>query len=106
MYTHRHPLPNLPGPCIWHGPLITLLVQVGQFRVIDQFLCHVGDLGEPFARQQSCLVQALRCQSDGIGNVGAWVAFAVLVWVLHYVGELGPDVLVCEEGAEEILGVE
>ena len=45
-------------------------------------------------------------QLDWVGNVGAWVSFAVLFRVLHHLGEIGPDVLVCEEGAEEILGVE
>ena len=74
--------------------------------MVDEFFLHVCDLGECFARQQPCLVQALRRQLDRIGDVGARVSLAVLVRVLHHVGELGPEVFVREESAEQILRVE
>ncbi len=47
----------------------------------------------------------MRCQLNWVWNVGAWIPFAVLFRVLHHFGELGPDILVCEKGAEEVLSV-
>lgn len=48
--THGHPLADLPWPCVWHGSLIPLLVQVGQCGVVDQLFRHISDLSERFAR--------------------------------------------------------
>ena len=105
MRPDRHALFELAGPHVWFFSRLAVFIQSGEGWVCDQRLCDFGDLGHSFAGEHTRIIQSFWGQLDRVWYVLAWLSLTILLGVLHYVGQLGPDVLVYHKSVEQILGI-
>ena len=94
------------GPHVGDCALLAVFVEVGEGGVGDEGFGDVGDLDHAFAGYLAGFVESFRAQLDRIGGFFAGVALTVLFHISEYIRNIGRDVLVGKEGAEEVLGVE